>query len=199
VGAFKAAAVGAEEPTRGLIYAHTIHASPARVPVSEIPLCGVEGEVAFRFTADLPPREAAYTRADVAAVVQPCAAVELITSRYQDHTQRTMLEKLADCVSNGGFVHAAPKADWAGLDLEHIHVSLIVNGETVLDQNGGNPSGDPLKVATALANMLRGGRGVRAGQFVTCGTFTGLRFLKPGDSCTARFAGLGEATVTFVP
>jgi 2-keto-4-pentenoate hydratase/2-oxohepta-3-ene-1,7-dioic acid hydratase in catechol pathway len=34
---------------------------------------------------------------------------------------------------------------------------------------------------------------------VTCGTFTGLRFLKPGDSCTARFAGLGEATVTFVP
>ena len=199
VGAFKAAAVGADEPTRGLIYAPTIHASPARVAVSEVPLCGVEGEVAFRFTTDLPPREAAYTRAEVAASVQPCAAVELITSRYQDHTQRTMLEKLADCVSNGGFVHAAPKADWAGLDLEHIHVSLIVNGGTVLDQNGGNPSGDPLKVATALANMLRGGRGVRAGQFVTCGTFTGLRFLKPGDSCTVRFAGLGEASVTFVP
>ncbi|MGC8477008.1 MAG: 2-keto-4-pentenoate hydratase [Acetobacteraceae bacterium] len=198
VGAFKAAAVGAEEPTRGLIYAHSIHASPARVPVSEVPLCGVEGEVAFRFTADLPPREAAYTRAEVAAVVQPCAAVELVTSRYQDHTARTMLEKLADCVSNGGFVHAAPKADWAGLDLEHIHVSLVVNGETVLDQNGGNPSGDPLKVATALANMLRDGRGVRAGQFVTCGTFTGLRFLRPGDTCVARFAGLGEAEVTFI-
>ncbi len=198
VGAFKAAAIGADEPTRGLIYAPTIHAAPARIPAAEVPLCGVEGEVAFRFTADLPPREAAYSRAEIAAVVQPCAAVEVITSRYQDHANRTMLEKLADCVSNGGFVHAATVADWSGLDLEHIHVTLLVNGETVLDQNGGNPSGDPLKVATALANMLRSGRGVRAGQFVTCGTFTGLRFLKPGDTCIARFAGLGEASVTFV-
>ena len=197
VGAFKAAAIGEDAPTRGLIYARTIHPSPARIPAAEVPLCGVEGEVAFRFTADLPPRAAAYTREEVARVVEPCAAVEVIDSRYQDQASRGMLEKLADCVSNGGFVRGETKSAWAGMDLEHIHVTLLVNGETVLDQNGGNPSGDPLKVAVALANMLRDGRGVRAGQFVTCGTFTGLRFLKPGDTCTARFAGLGEATVTF--
>ena len=76
-------------------------------------------------------------------------------------------------------------------------MQLVVNDETVLDQNGGNPSGDPLKAATALVNRRCGGTGVRAGQFVTCGTFTGLRFLKPGDICLARFAGLGEARVTF--
>ncbi len=197
VGAFKAAAIGDDLPTRGLIYARTIHPSPARIPAREVPLCGVEGEVAFRFTHDLPARAAPYTREEVAAAAQPCAAIEVIHSRYADQANRTMLEKLSDCVSNGGFVHAAPVADWRGLDLEHIHVQLLVNGETVLDQNGGNPSGDPLKVATALANMMRGGTGVRAGQFVTCGTFTGLRFLKPGDACTARFAGLGEASLTF--
>ena len=198
VGAFKAAAVGDDAPTRGLIYARTIRPSPARVPAAEVPLCGVEGEVAFRFTADLPARATPYTREEVARAVEPCAAIEVIDSRYQDQASRGMLEKLADCVSNGGFVHAAPVAAWQQLDLTNIHVTLLVNGAVVLDQNGGNPSGDPLRVATALANMLRDGRGVRAGQFVTCGTFTGLRFLKPGDTCTVRFAGLGEATVTFV-
>ena len=199
VGGFKAAAVGDDAPTRGLIYARTIHPAPARIPASEVPLCGVEGEVAFRFTRDLPPRAAPYTREEVGAAMEACAAIEVITSRYQDQAQRSTLEKLADCVSNGAFVHAAPVADWRGLDLANIHVTLQVNGETVVDQNGGNPSGDPLKVATALANMLRDGQGIRAGQFATCGTFTGLRFLKPGDTCIARFAGLGTAEVTFVP
>lgn len=199
IGAFKAAAIGTDEPTRGLIYARTVHASPARIPAREVPLCGVEGEVAFRFARDLPARAAPYTRAEVADAMEACAAIEVIHSRYADQANRTMLEKLADCVSNGGFVHAVPIVGWQGMDLERIHVQLIVNGETVLDQNGGNPSGDPLKVAVALANMMRTGRGVRAGQFVTCGTFTGLRFLKPGDTCIARFAGLGTAEVTFTP
>jgi 2-keto-4-pentenoate hydratase len=39
--------------------------------------------------------------------------------------------------------------------------------------------------------------GVRAGQFVTCGSCTGLRFLKPGDVCGVSFDRLGAAEVTF--
>jgi len=38
---------------------------------------------------------------------------------------------------------------------------------------------------------------VRAGQFVTCGTYTGLRYLKPGDVCRIAFEGLGAAEVMF--
>jgi 2-keto-4-pentenoate hydratase len=67
----------------------------------------------------------------------------------------------------------------------------------VLDQEGGHPTGDPLGVAVALVNLMRNAGGVRAGQFVTCGTFTGLRFLKPGDVCGVQFDGLGAAQVTF--
>jgi 2-keto-4-pentenoate hydratase len=62
---------------------------------------------------------------------------------------------------------------------------------------GGHPTGDPLGVAVALANMMRDKGGVRAGQFVTCGSFTGLRYLQPGDTCDVRFEGLGAAEVTF--
>lgn len=197
VGAYKAAAPANDDAWRGLIYARTILPSPARIAAAEVPDCGVEGEVAFRLRRDLPPRSAAYTRDEVAGAVDACAAIELITSRFQDHTTRSTLEKLADCVSNGGFVHAAPITDWRQLDLAEIHVTLLVNGEAVVDQRGGHPTRDPLGTAVALANMLRGGAGLRVGQFVTCGSYTGMRFLKPGDSCTVRFEGLGSAAVTF--
>ena len=73
-----------------------------------------------------------------------------------------------------------------------------MNGTPVLEQEGGHATGDPLGIAVVLANMMREQGGVRAGQFVTCGTYTGLRYLKPGDVCGVRFEGLGAAEVTFV-
>jgi 2-keto-4-pentenoate hydratase len=197
VGAFKAMAPPNGEPTRGVIYADAIHASPARVPAAEVPQCGVEGEVAFVFRRDFPARAAVYSREEVAAGVDACAAIELVTSRYGDPDRASNLEKLADSISNGAFVHAAPFADWRSRDLGKLRVSLTVNGATVLEQVGGHPTGDPLGVAVVLANMVRDQGGVRAGQFVTCGSCTGLRYLKPGDVCGLRFEGLGSPEVTF--
>jgi 2-keto-4-pentenoate hydratase len=197
VGAFKAMAPARGEPTRGVIYADTIHASPAHVPAAEVPQCGVEGEVAFIFRRDLPARATPWSRDEVAGAVDACAAIELVTSRYQNSDSATNLEKLADCISNGAFVHAAPPANWRGLELGKLKVTLTVNGATVLEQVGGHPTGDPLGVAVALANMMREKGGVRAGQFVTCGSCTGLRYLQPGDICGVRFEGLGTVEVTF--
>jgi 2-keto-4-pentenoate hydratase len=197
VGAYKAMAPAGGEPNRGLIYDGTIHPTPARMAAADVPNCGVEGEVAFVFRRDLPPRERPYMRDEVSAVVEALAAIEVIHSRYADRNAVSNLENLADSISNGGFVHAPPLADWRGLKLGELHVRLTVNGETVIDKVGGHPTGDPLGVAVALVNMLRGTTGVRAGQFVTCGSWTGLRFLKPGDVCGVAFEGLGEAEVTF--
>ena len=117
VGAYKAMAPPNGEPTRGVIYAETIHASPARISVAEVPQCGVEGEVAFIFRRDLPPRAAPYSRDEVAAAVDACAAIELVTSRYRNSDSASNLQKLADCISNGAFVHAASAANWRGLEL----------------------------------------------------------------------------------
>jgi 2-keto-4-pentenoate hydratase len=197
VGAFKAMTPPGGEPNRGVIYDGTILPTPARMPAADVPACGVEGEVAFIFRRDLPPRERPYTRDEVSAVVDPLAAIEVVHSRYADRNTVSNLENLADSISNGGFVPALPVADWRGLKLGELHVRLSVNGETVLEKDGGHPIGDPLGVAVALVNMVRGKGGVRAGQFVTCGSWTGLRFLKPGDVCGVRFEGLGEAEVTF--
>ena len=197
VGAFKAMAPASGDPTRGVIYAETIHPSPARVPLSEVPQCGVEGEVAFIFRRDLPARGTPYTRDEVAAAVDACAAIELVSSRYRDFANASALVKLADSIGNAAFIHAAPLAEWRSLDLGKLQVTLIVNGETVLEQVGGHATGDPLGGAVALVNMMREQRGVRAGQFVTCGSYTGLRYLKPGDECRVSFADLGSAWVKF--
>lgn len=199
VGAFKAMAPTNGDPTRGVIYADTVHASPARMRAAEVPQCGVEGEVAFVFRRDFPGPAAAYSRDEVGAGVDACAAIEVVTSRYRDSDRATALEKLADSISNGGFVHASPAAEWRSLDLGKLRVTLTVNGATVLEQLGGHPTGDPLGVVVALVNLMRGQGGVRVGQFVTCGSYTGLRYLKPGDVCGVRFEGLGSAEVTFTP
>jgi 2-keto-4-pentenoate hydratase len=196
VGAFKAMAPANAEATRGVIYADTVAASPARLPAAQVPQCGVEGEVAFVFRRDLPSRGTPYTRDEVAAAVDACAAIEVVTSRYRDSDRVSNLEKLADSISNGAFVYGAPLTDWRGLELGKLKVTLTVNGSPVLEQVGGHPTGDPLGVAVALVNMIPGG--VRAGQFVTCGSLTGLRYLKPGDACGVSFEGLGAAEVTFV-
>jgi 2-keto-4-pentenoate hydratase len=197
VGAYKAMAPAAGEPNRGVIYDGTILPAPAHMPAADVPACGVEGEVAFIFRRDLPARSRPYSRDEVSAVVEALAAIEVIHSRYTDRNVVSNLENLADSISNGGFVHASPVADWRGLKLGELHVRLTVNGETVIDKQGGHPTGDPLGVAVALVNMLHETTGVRAGQFVTCGSWTGLRFLKPGDTCGVSFEGLGAAEVTF--
>lgn len=221
VGAFKATAPVAPDPTRdqgsvhassdpdapwsiaegvrALILAPTIHPSPAAIPSREMPQCGVEGEIAFRFRRDLPPRATPYTREEIAAAVDAYPAIEVVSSRFAAPGNTTFLEKLADCVSNGGFVHGRGVENWHDLRPAALRVTLTVNGEVVVDQTGGHPTGDPLGIVVALVEMMRGTVGVTAGQFVTCGSFTGLRYLQPGDSCAVRFEGLGAAQLTFLP
>jgi 2-keto-4-pentenoate hydratase len=196
VGAFKANAPAGSEAMRAPIYA-PIHASPARMSARDVPQCGVEGEVAFRFRRDLPSRPTPYRRDEIAAALDACVAIEVVTSRFADPDAATLLDKLADCVSNGGLVYGELTEDWRGLELGKLKVTLTVNGETVVEQAGGHPTGDPLGIAVALVDMMRESGGVREGQFVTCGSYTGLRYLKPGDVCGVRFDGLGTAEVAF--
>jgi 2-keto-4-pentenoate hydratase len=197
IGGFKAGAPPNGDPVRGVIYGGTIHASPCKLPASTVPQCGVEGEVAFIFRRDLPSRDKPYTRNEVAAVVDACVAIEVVHSRFAQKAPVSNLDKLADAISNGALVHDVPRSDWRDLQLGKLKVTLSVNGKKSLEHVGGHATGDPLGIAVVLANMWREKGGVRAGQFVTCGTYTGLKFLKPGDVCSIRFEGLGAAEVTF--
>ncbi|HEY0182572.1 MAG TPA: fumarylacetoacetate hydrolase family protein [Rhodopila sp.] len=199
VFAFKGSAPGrnAAEAVRAPIYATACFPSPAQVPAATVPQCGIEGEVAFRFRRDLPPRATPYSRQEVVDAIDACAAIELVTSRFADPDSTTFLEKLADCSSNGGFVFAPVVEDWHRLDFTSLKVKLEINGETVLEQAGGHPTGDLLNIVTSFVELMRTSTGVPAGQFITCGSYTGLRYLDPGDRCAVTFDGLGRVESVF--
>ncbi len=187
------------EGVRALIFQSAIYSSPADVPSVEMPECGVEGEVAFRFRYDLLPRSSPFTRDEIATAVDAYPAIEVVSSRFAKPESTTFLERLADCVSNGGFVHGHAVEGWHELTFAQLRVTLTVNGGKVVEQVGGHPTGDPFAIVMALVEMMRMTTGIRAGQFVTCGSFTGLRYLKPEDACEVSFQGLGAAQLTFKP
>jgi 2-keto-4-pentenoate hydratase len=197
IGAFKANAPPGAEPTRGLIYARMIRSSPARISPAETPHLGVEGEIAFRFTRDLPSSAAPYTREEVSAAVVALPAIEVVSGRFRDPRTRPPMEQLADRIVNGALVPGTEMHDWRRLDMLRLRVAVVVNDECVLVRQGGHPTGDPLGVAVSLVNMLRETVGVKGGQIVTTGSWTGLRFLRPGDRCEVQFEGLGNVEVVF--
>jgi 2-keto-4-pentenoate hydratase len=197
-GGYKANAPPGEPPVRGLIATHRIFASPARLAARAFAHKGVEGEIAFRFLHPLPAREAAYSRAEVVRAMVALAAIEVVSGRFAEPQARPPLEQLADCLLNGALVLGPDLAQWKQLDIANLRVTAWVNGELVWQQTGGHPIGDPVGVAVALVNLLRQQGGVKAGQVVTTGSCTRIRYLQPGDRFEVAFEGLGSAELLFV-
>ena len=178
----------------GAIMASRVFESGAHIEAAKMPLLGVEAEIAFRFAHDLPAGK--YSYADVADAVAAFAAIEIVDLRFRTYPDLPIMDRNADCVSNGGFVRGPAAAGWRTLDLASIGVTLTIGGQEIVRRNGGHPAGDPLLPAVALVNALPGG--VKAGQIVTTGTYTGLNFAKPGQTVAATFEGFGTVEVSFV-
>ena len=179
----------------GALLASRIIEDGGRIAAAKVPLLGVEPEIAFRFDRDLPPRERAYDYEEVAAAVTAFPAIEIVDSRYRDYRNAPLLERVADCVSNGAFVRGAPQPRWREHDLASTVASLIIDGQVIARAAGGHPTVDPLRPAVDLVNVLRAEAGVRSGLVMTTGSFTGMNFAKPGQTVTAAFEGFGSVSV----
>jgi len=178
---------------RGAIFASRVFENGAQVKAATVPLMGIEAEIAFRFERDMPAGKHSYE--DVANAVSAFAAIEVVDSRFRDHAAVSAQERNADFVTNGGFVRGPDAADWRKLDLVKIAVTLTIGGQEIVKRSGGHIAGDPLLPAVALANDLPGG--IKAGQFITTGTYTGMTFAKVGQTVVAEFAGFGAVEVSF--
>jgi 2-keto-4-pentenoate hydratase len=183
----------------GAILQSRIVASGGAISAAEVPLLGVEAEIAFRFDRELPPRDRPYDYAEVAAAVTAFAAIEIVDSRFRDYPRAPLIERIADFVSNGAFVEGTAQPGWRAFDLATLDARLELDGDALVRRIGGHPAGDPLLPALDLVNDLRRTSGVPAGRFMTTGTFTGLNFAKPGQRVRAVFEGFGHAEVTILP
>jgi 2-keto-4-pentenoate hydratase len=186
------------EPNCAPLFADLVAASPARWPAARFPLRGIEGELAFRFGAAVPPRAAPYDEDEVwAAVATLHPAIELVDSRFADFRAMDKLALLADNQSNGAFCYGAAMRDWRGVDFLRQPATLLVDGAEAASAIGGNAAGHPRRLLAWLANhCARRGRGLAAGDIVTTGSHTGLVFAAPGTTATVRFAGIGDASLT---
>ncbi|MEJ1975609.1 MAG: fumarylacetoacetate hydrolase family protein [Acetobacteraceae bacterium] len=187
--------VGSSGVMRGVILRSCLLDSPATLPAKQVPLLGIEMEIAFRFERDLPPREQDYTYAEVTEAVTALAGIEIVASRFHSYKDTPLLDRAADCMSNGAFVVGTLRPDWRGFALAELEATLAINGEVIIRKRGEHPAGDPLLPAIALVNVLRATSGVKAGQIITTGTCTGLHFGQPGDRVTGHFPGFGTAEI----
>jgi 2-keto-4-pentenoate hydratase len=180
---------------RGALIASRILASGGAIAAAEVPLLGVEAEIAFRVDRAFEPRELAYKYTEVAAAVTAFPAIEIVDSRYRDYKGTSLIERIADFVSNGAFVEGDVQPLWHKFDLSNLDVRLEIDGKVIVQRIGGHAAGDPLLPAIELVNDLRHTTGVEAGRVMTTGTYTGLNFVRPGARVRAVFEGFGSVEV----
>lgn len=179
--------------------ASAIQPSPARVAQAECPDRGVEAEIAVRLGHDLPPRASPYTRAEIlAAIASAHPAIELLQSRYQVIDTVDPLSALADSLSHHGLVWGAAIPGWQAIDLARESVRVLVHGQEV-KRAIGNPAGEMLPLVLWMANegAIWAG-GLKAGQFVTTGSWTSKDFLPAGATVTMQFDNCGSVEATYL-
>jgi 2-keto-4-pentenoate hydratase len=181
---------------RGVIVGSRLLRSPASIPAADVPLLGIEGEIAFRFDRDLFPRGQDYSGEDIAAATTALVGIEIVASRFADYAKTPLLDRTVDLMSNGAFITGTHRPDWRQIDLSKLQAVLRVNGDIAVQKTAAHATGDPILPAIALANELRRTSGIKAGQIITTGTYTGLHFAKPGDAIEVEFMDFGTAAVT---
>lgn len=160
---------------------------------------GLEAEIAFLVGQDLPPRATPYTRDQVLAAMASChPAIEVLETAFADPMAVPREAMLADLQMHGGFIYGPALTNWRGIDFHHETVTLIVDGVVRVQRTGSNTAGDLLKLLPVLANegAQRTG-GLRAGQWITTGSWTGNTPADSESTVAAEFNHLGRVDLRF--
>lgn len=187
--------IGVDGPLAGRLLAGRLLAPGASVSLASNQMRVVEAEFAFRMAADLPPRAAAYSQAEVlAAVASLHPAIEIPDSRYTDFLSAGAPQLIADFACACWLVvgDAMPSL-WRSLDLAAHAVQVRCGGAVAANGQGANVLGDPRIALTWIANELsRYGPGLKAGDLITTGTCVAPVPVSAGDAVVADYGELGS-------
>jgi 2-keto-4-pentenoate hydratase len=161
---------------------------------------GLEAEIAFLLGKDLPVRATPYSREEVLAAVASChpAIEELESGLVDPASAEVTLSKDADLQMHGGLVYGPAFADWRNCDFTKEHVTLAIDGVVKVERTGSNKSGDLLRLLPWLANEGSAWTGgLRAGQWITTGSWTGNTQAFAGATVDVRFGTAGRVELQF--
>ncbi len=183
------ALMGINHPCGGLIYANTIHTSPASLDRSRFMHVVVECELAVRLGADLPERGRPLTRDDAyAAISEVMPAFELIEDRHADYKTTDARTLIADNAWNGGIVLGAPVARPPLAALDKLAGTLSINGQPA----HAGMTDDPLGALAWVANLaIDHGQPMTKGMVVITGSVIPTLPIQAGDTFQFELAGLG--------
>ncbi len=169
-------ALGLTQPFVGGIRQANVLPSPAKFAFADLNRPIVESEYAYRLKKDLPASGAPYSRADVeAAIGSIICGIEVPLSRLGAENKLGPIGLVADHGGTGYYVIGAEIEDWKRVDAVNTSVALTFDGKEAGRGTGEAMMGDPVNAVVWFANHMAGkGIGLKAGQFVSTGSCTGV-------------------------
>jgi 2-keto-4-pentenoate hydratase len=165
-----------------------------------IRLRGLEAEISFLIGQDLPQRVKPYAREEVVAAIASChPAIEELESGLSVPAKAARFSMFADLQTHGGFVHGPAVPEWQKINFAQESVSLAVDGNVMVERTASNTAGtDLLRLLVYLANegAARTG-GLKQGDRVTTGSWTGNTFASAGSVVEVRFSTAGAVALHF--
>ena len=163
-------------------------------------LRGVEAELAFLLGRDLPPRNEPYSQDEVlAAIASAHPAIEILESAFVDPDAVDPLSKTADLQMHSGFAYGPAVAGWQSLNLAEETLEVLIDGVLRFERRATEDAGPYLLgLVTWLANEAQDRTaGLKAGQWITTGSWCGKLHASPGSSVEVRFSQLGMVAINF--
>ena len=187
------------EPNPAPLLAGALVPSPAVFDGKAMHMIGVEIEISFHIAHDIAARTAPVGRDEaLAAVGDAFVGMEVVDTRLTDFKSADPEWLLADNQMNHALVIGDLIRNWKTLDWANLQVKLTIDGKVEVDQKGGLGSVDPVRpLAWMIDHAVRTRGGLRKGQAITTGSWTGLRYYPPGTQARGEFAGLGAVEARF--
>lgn len=181
-------------PLAARIFQDRVLKPGASVPIANNIMRVAEGEFAFKFGKNLPPRAKDYSIDEVKDAVSSLhLSLEVPDSRYIDFTKVGAAQLIADTACADWLVLGpAVEVPWRNVDLAEHRLSGFVNGKKVNEGSGKAALGGPWVALTWLVNEAsRYCGGVKAGQFVTTGTCIVPLAITEGDEVLIDYGAFG--------
>jgi 2-keto-4-pentenoate hydratase len=188
--------VGVDKPVGAAVFASSIHLSPAIIHIDNFVRLGLEFELAFTISKDVPEKNIFDAASIVEFVDSAMPAFELIEDRAADYSDLDPMSLIADNAWCGGIVIGKPSKAWKQINLANAPVRLSYNDNEMENANTGAAMGNPLNSLAWLATLLSGqGRPLKAGDIVMSGSTLATKFAERGDRAVYEVAGLGSVEV----
>jgi 2-keto-4-pentenoate hydratase len=187
--------MGIMHPCGGAIFAHTIHASPARISKAMFVNLRVESEIALKLGTDMPADGAPWTAESAAeCVAGAMAAFELIEDRNAVYTETRATSMIVDNCWNGGVV-LGPMKEISPDKVIGVKGRQALNGEPA----GEGTAENPYATLAWLANLMAKRKlDLKRGMVVITGSVVPTFSISPGDRAVFTVDGLGEVVMDVV-